>query len=123
MFEQEAMRKKDKCSIRTSMEEEDKVVEEEADLAKADTTKSNPENTTSITDKTSRTREVEHPEEGGAIKPDLVDKTISLSVDTVVNSATMRQSVGKRRVSRPPQADNSQTTPPTPTTTIMEECL
>ena len=47
-----AMYKKDSCSIRTRMEGGDTTVEEEADLAKADTTNNNPKNITSITDKT-----------------------------------------------------------------------
>ena len=123
MFEQEAICKKDKCCIQTSMKEEDKVGEEEADLAKADTTKSNPENTTSITDKMSRTREAEHPEGGGAIRPDPTDKTIPPNADIVVNSATLTQSVKRRRVSQPPQPENSENMPPMPTTTIVARCL
>ena len=43
---------KDTCSIRISMEEENKDVEEEINSAKADTTKTNHENTTSTTGKT-----------------------------------------------------------------------
>ena len=65
MFEQEAIRKKENFSIRTLMEKDDNVVGKEADLAKVNTTKSNPENITSITDKMFRTREAECPEEGG----------------------------------------------------------
>ena len=62
------------CSIRTwSNEEGDKVVEEEANSTKADTTKNNPINTTST--KTSQTREEECLEEGGEIMPDQADKT------------------------------------------------
>ena len=123
MFEQEAMCKKDKCSIRTSMEEEDKVGEEEADLAKADITKNKPENTISTINKMCQTCDAERLEEGGAIMPAPADKTIPPHADTVANSASMRQSVTKRRVSRPPQVDNSPDTPQTPTTTIVAECL
>ena len=90
MFGQEAMCKKDTCSIRTRMEEGDKVVEEKADSVKAVTTKNNSANRTSTTSKMLQTREVELLEEGGAIMLDPADKTIPSSADTVANSATMR---------------------------------
>ena len=54
---------------RIKVEEEDKVVEEEVDSVKADTTKSNPENTTTTTGKTFQTREAELLAKGGAIMP------------------------------------------------------
>ena len=92
------------------MEEEDKVVEEEDDSVKADTTKSNPENTTTTTGKTFQTRNTECLAEGGAIMPDQIDKTIPPSVGIMENSATTRQSVKRRKVSRLPQAGNSQKT-------------
>ena len=98
------------CSIRTwSNEEGDKVVEEEANSTKADTTKNNPINTTST--KTSQTREEECLEEGGEIMPDQADKTTPSSLDTGANLATRRQNVGRRKVSRLSQADNLPTTP------------
>mgnify|MGYP000117208760 CR=1 FL=1 len=69
------MDKKDMCSIRTQMEEGDKVVEEDDDSTKTDTTKNNPMNTTSITSKTSQTREHERVVEGGATMPDRADNS------------------------------------------------
>ena len=67
MLRQEEMCNKDTCSIRILMEEEDKVVEEEAYSVKADTTKSNPENTTTTIGKTLQTRNMERLAKGGAI--------------------------------------------------------
>ena len=64
------------CSIRTwSNEEGDKVVEEEANSTKADTTKNNSVNIISTTGKTLQTHEVERLVEGGEIMPDQADKT------------------------------------------------
>ena len=97
-------------------------MEEGANLAKAETTKDNPMSTTSTTGKTSQTHE-ECLAEGEATMPDQADKTTPPSADTVASLATMRQSVTKRRASRPPQVDNSPTMPQTPTMTIMTECL
>ena len=51
------------------MKEEDKAMEEGANQAKAGTTKGNPVNTTSTTDKTLQIREEERHEEGGAAIP------------------------------------------------------
>ena len=95
------MCEKDTCSIRIRMEEGDKVVEEKADSVKAVTTKNNPANRTSTTSKMLQTREVELLEEGGAIMLDPADKTTPFNADIVANSAITRQSVGRRRVSRP----------------------
>ena len=97
-------------------------MEEGANQTKAETTKGSPTNTTSSTDKMSQTHEEEHLEEGGAITLDQTDKTTPSSADTVANSATMRQSVKRRRVSWPPQADNPLTTPQTLTTMTVAEC-
>ena len=85
-------------------------MEEGANLAKAETTKDNPMSTTSTTGKTSQTHE-ECLAEGEATMPDQADKTTPPSADIVANSATMRQSVGRRKVSRLSQADNLPTTP------------
>ena len=108
--------------IQTRIEEGDKVMKEEAGSAKADTTKKIPMNKISTTDKMLQTREVERLEEGGGIMSDQADKTSLSSVGIEENSATMRQNVAKRRLSRPSQADNSSTTPTTPTTMIVAEC-
>ena len=94
-----------------------------ANQAKAETTKSNPVNIISTTNKTLQTCEMKHQEEWGAIMEDCAVKTTPLSVDTVTNLATTMQSVAKRRGSRPSQVDNEPTTPPTPTTMIVTECL
>ena len=53
---------------------------------------------------------------------DWADRITPPSADIVASLATMRQCVAKRRVSRPPQVDNSPDTPQTPTTTIVAEC-
>ena len=58
------MYRKDTCSIQNRMEKGDTVVEEEADSTKADITKKNPMNTTSITGKRSQTCEDERLEDG-----------------------------------------------------------
>ena len=113
----------DTCFIRIRMEEGDKGVEEEADSAEADTTKKNPDNTTSTTGKMLQMHEAERLVEGGAIMTDQADKTTLSSVDTMANLASTRQSVAKRRVSRSSQVDNSPTTPPTMLTMIVVECL
>ena len=105
------------------MEEEDKVVAEETDLGKANTTtKGNIMSITSTIDKMSRTLEEEHRVEGGAITPDPTDRTSPFNANIVANSATIRQSVGKRKVRRHSQAENSQIMPQIPTTTIMTKC-
>ena len=104
------------------MEEEDKVAEEEADSAKADTTKSKPENTTSITNKTRRTHEVECLEEGEAIMPDPIDKTIPFSADILENSTTSRKTSKRRSESQLQPIDNSLITFRNPTTVIVEKC-
>ena len=75
---------------RIKVEEEDKVVEEEVDSVKADTTKSNPENTTTTTGKALQTRKAEHLVEGEAIMPNQADKTILSSAGIVANSDTTR---------------------------------
>ena len=49
--------------------------------------------------------------EGGAIMSDQADKTTSSNANVVANLATIRQSVGRRKVSRLSQADNLPTTP------------
>ena len=113
---------KDKCSIRTSMEEEDKVVEGEAYLAKADTTKGNPISITSTTIKMPRTRGEEHlVEQEKSCQTKLTKKLHPMQI-LWQNSATTRQSVERRKVNQPSQADNSLTTPQNPTMTIMAEC-
>ena len=77
------MYKKDTCSIRTRMEEGDKIMEEEVDSAQADMTKDKPPNKISTIDRTSQTRKEEHLVEGGAIIPDQDSKTTPSSVDNV----------------------------------------
>ena len=57
---------------------------------KADTTKSNPENTTTTTGKALQTRKAEHLVEGEAIMPNQADKTILSSAGIVANSDTTR---------------------------------
>jgi hypothetical protein len=105
------------------LEEGDKVVEEEADSAKSDTTRNNTENTTSTTSKMFQTHEAECLVEGGAIMSYQADKTVTpFNVDTVANSAIRRQGVGRRRASRLSQADNSLTMPQTPTMKIVAKC-
>ena len=64
----------------------------------------------------------ESSEEGGVIKPNHPGVTTHLNVGTVENMAIMKRSAGKRRVTRSQLADSSQTTPLTPTTTIVAEC-
>ena len=54
------------------------------------TTKGNPGNKTSTTNKTLQTREVEHHEEGGATVLDQADRITPLSADIVVSLATTR---------------------------------
>ena len=98
-------------------------MEEGANQAKANTMKGNPENKIPTTDKTQGTIEAKRYEEGEVAIPDRANKTTPTSADTMARLATMRQSVARRRASRPLQADNSQTTPPTPTTTIVAGCL
>ena len=96
---------------------------EGAKQARAGTIEGNPENKTSTTNKMPQTCEVEHQEEGGEAMPDRANKTTPPSADIVASLATTRQSITRRRENRPSQADNSQTTPPTPTTTIVAGCL
>ena len=105
------------------MGEGDKVVEKEGHSAKADTNKKNPASITSTTGKTSQTHEEECLADGGAIMRDRVVKTTPLRAVAVANSTTMRQSVRRRRVSRPSQVDNSPATPQTLTPKIVAECL
>ena len=64
----------------------------------------------------------ESTEEGGVITPDHPGITTHLNVGTVENMAIMKRSAGKRHVTRSQLADSSQTTPLTPTTTIVAEC-
>ena len=78
------------------MEEEDKVVVEEANLSTFDTIKVSPMSTTSTIGKKPQTSEVEPWVKGGAIMLDPADRTTPFSVDIKANSATMRRSVGKR---------------------------
>ena len=81
----------EKFSARIRMKEEDKAMEEganQANQAKAETTKGNPMNITSTTSKTLQMREVERQGEGGTIMSEYV-----------VVLVTTRQSVTKRRVS------------------------
>ena len=89
-------------------------MEEEADLTKNNTT-----NTTDTIGKTFPTCEAKHLVDGEEIMPDTTLKTTPPCVDTVVNLATTRQSVGRRRVSQPSQADNSPTMPETPTMAMV----
>ena len=113
-----------KCSTQTRMKEDlDKAMEKGANQTKAVTTKGNPRNKTSTTNKTSQSGEAERQVEGGVVMLDRADKTTPPSVDIMASLANTRRSVARRRVSRPSQADNSQTTPPTPTTTIVVGCL
>ena len=97
-------------------------MEEKDDSTKADITKNNLENIASTIDKTFQMRKAECLAKGEAIMPNQADKNLPSSANTVVNSASTRQSVARRRVSRPLEADNSPTTPQTLTTTNMVEC-
>ena len=118
------MCKRETWSIQTQMEEEDKVVAEETNLAKAKTTtKGNLMSITSTIDNMSRTLEEEHRVEGGAITPDPNDRTSPSNVNIVANSATRRQSIGKQKMRQHSQVDNSQIMPRIPTMTIVVECL
>ena len=60
--------------------------------------------------------------EGGVITPDHPSVITHPNASTVENMATMKRSAGKRHATRPQQADNSQITHRTPTTTIVAEC-
>ena len=73
----------------------------------------------STIDKMSQTREEELQVEGGGRMPDLDYRTIPSSADIVGNLATMRRSVGKRKVRQNSQDDNSQITPQISNMTIM----
>ena len=84
-------------------------MEVRANQDKSKTTKGNLVNITTTIGKMLQTREVEHPEEGGAAILDRAVETTPPSADTLEN----------RRVSRNSQVDNSPTTPPTPSTTIV----
>ena len=95
-------------------------MEEGANQANDKLTKGNSMNTTFI-GMTSQTHEERLPE-GGAIRLDETDKTTLSSADIVANSATTRQSVGKRKVRQHSQADNSQITPQIFPKTIVVEC-
>ena len=55
--------------------------------------------------------------------PDQANKKTLSSVGIVANSTTMRQNVGRRKVSRLSQVDNLPTSPQILTTTIVAECL
>ena len=94
-------------------------MEEEADLAKADTTKNNLVTKILTTGKTLQTHEVELLEEVGAIMLGQANKRTLSTIDIVENLATTRQSITKRRVSQPSQTDNLLTTPQIPATTIV----
>ena len=98
-------------------------MEEGVKQAKADAIKCHPGNKISTTDKTQRTREAERHVEGGATMLYQADKTTLPSVDIVASLTTTRQSIARRRASQPSQDDNSQTMPPTLTTTIVAGCL
>ena len=76
---------KDTCSIQIRMEKGYKVVEEEAILTKAFTTRNNPANKIPTTGKTLQTRGVERLDEGGAIMLDRADKTVLSNADNVAN--------------------------------------
>ena len=91
------------------MKEGGKAMEVRANQDKSKTTKGNLVNITTTIGKMLQTREAEHPEEGGAAILDRAVKTTPPSADTLEN----------RRVSRNSQVDNSPTTPPTPSTTIV----
>ena len=95
-------------------------MEEGANQANDKLTKGNSMNTTFI-GMTSQTHEERLPE-GGAIRLDETDKTTLSSEDIMANSATTR-SVGRRKVSRPSQVDNSPVTPQILTLMIVAECL
>ena len=96
--------------------EEDKVVakevvaKSEADSAKSNTTNGGPMSTTS-TSKKPLTRKVEPRVEEGTIISDLSDITTPFSANIVANLATTRQSVGKPKVRKHSQVDNSLITP------------
>ena len=89
------------------MEEEDKVVAKEADSAKANTIKGSPTTTTFTISKKPQTREVEPRVEEGAIMTNLANITTMFSMDIVANSATMRQSVERRKVRQHSQVNSS----------------
>ena len=76
-------------------------MEEGAKQAKAGTIKGNPQNKISTTDKTQRMREAERQVEGGITMPDQADKQIPPNANIVASMVTMRQSVTRRRESRP----------------------
>ena len=61
----------------------------------------------------------ESSEEGGASMLNKVGKQCHLLAIIAAKSVIAKKSVEKEEVSRLPQADNSQTTPPTPNTTTM----
>ena len=115
------MYKKDTCFIQIQMEEEDMVVEEAVDLAEVKTTKDKPMNQTSTTDKMLQTRKGRFAK-GGANMTNQVDKTTPPNVDIVVNLATMRKSVERRRVSWHLRVENSLTMLGTRIMTTMVKC-
>ena len=81
-------------------------MEEEADSAKANTTKSNPKKTTSTTNKTLQMLEAEHPE-GGTMLLDQAIVIVRSNVDFVENMITTKRSVKRRNETWPRPADNS----------------
>ena len=115
------MHRKETCSICSKIEEEDTIVDEEADSAKAERTKDHHMNTTSTTGKTSETVEERLIEEEASMS-DRVDKITPSNAGIVGNSETKKMNTERRNVSRPAQADNSPIMPITLTTTIMEGC-
>ena len=80
-----------------------------------------PRNKTSTTNRTLQTHEAERQEEGGVVMLDRANRITPPSANIVTSLAIMRQSVAKSKVTRPSRINNSLTTPPTPTITIMAE--
>ena len=67
-----------------------------------------------------KTEAIEEPsEEGGASMPNKVGKQCHLLAIIAAETAIAKRSAEKEEASQLPQADNSQTTPPTPNTTTM----
>ena len=120
MFEQGAMPRKATCFTHTRTEEEDAVVQEEADSAKDEADEARLTKTTRNFG--IKTEAIEEPsEEGGASIPVRTDKARS-NADIAEKSVTTKKNVIRRYASRLPLADNSPTTPSTPTMTIAAEC-